>query len=885
MYARHWIILMLAAVGTSFVGHVAWRESFVSRQAAHPRGPWVKQPTVRNASFVVSEGKWLTVGVPREATHLRVMSNAALVEKTSLIAPNVAGRPGWHYTIEYELVGSKGDVIDGGKYHFRTRVTQFMPFGGGTPVRDTLFADCEVVACDTRSMLYPLGQSRRDGRQLRLRLASRDGEIRDVAIRVYYRHERPRFASRFAWSRLSPERRSQLCRALAYPARLTTAYERRNLLHWQWTPAMPIGQEGSDYTRRFLYRTDDVPGVAVGGWDVIAGPVADTDRYVTFPVPVGVGDVRLAFEQVVAQERSAEPTMVELQWFGCGLQERARAWVAVTAPIGSTTIRTDGGLVQVAASHRVAVRATWRARGASEAIAEQSLVATSNLRTYHSTPEVPVEYRIAHLANQATPFRVAVRMPFEAEPTGGPSDDHSSRTCQLRWSLHTRDGRRLDAGTLSFTVVRSRYDWIDPGIGTLSVSDAATWYWSVPVEASRIRLQSDSGTLLIAGYTRPPHLSRTTRVPEEYHPFQRRQSIGRTWFLLQPEQYGARVADNQMTTVSLQERPVEDDANTLAGRYTWMRYEPRGLWKARRLLVPVTLDDTLRRKNLFQDDAGHLPWSNNGVVASERETGSKISELAYCELIANSELHVAPVGRSVGIGFRPMMIFSNPYDKPTTVRIDLDGKPYFAGRITSRRGRLTLPPWPGDVVEERVMRIVADRTMRTFVQRLRVDGAQRFLCRLAYRLDDGALRIPYDKTSADEEIVQLRAFRNASDSSRATLRATIGGIGHRAKGPMESWTVADRIYDLAHAATPSALVLDGSDDEVGPGSICFVRFGSDLPPGPYSIDLQYDGSAAYVIVSRAVAGQAPAPTVDVAYSEGRRSRVACRPPLPDTLPP
>jgi len=913
MYARRWIAILFAASGTLLVGNLAWRRLPAPRNSAGPRARWARQRTSRIASFVTSQGVWLTVNIPHEATHVRVMSNAALREGAPPPALDASGRSGWQYAIGYELVGRHGDVIDRGQYHFRTRITLFLPSGGGTPESETFFANSKYVACDTRSLLYPLARYHRDARWLRLRVASRDADIHDVAVRVYYRHERPRFSSRFAWFRLSRDRRNQLCRALAYPARLTTRYERRNLLHWQWTPAMPIGVEGRDYTRRFLYRMEDVSGVEVGNGDAAGAPVADADRYVTFPVPVGPGDVRLDFGQAVTYGRTGVPRTVQIQWFGHGLRDREQTQISFTPPRGRTVIPTDGGLIQVAAAHRISVRATWRARDARVEDRGETLVAATRLRTYHCTHDIPVEYRIAHLENRATPFRVVVRIPFESESTRGQSGHGAPRSGALRWSLHARDGQTLDAGTLLFSATRSSYDWIDSGVGTVPVSDSTSWYFSVPADADTIRFHAGTGRLLIAGYTRPPRLSRTTRVPEEYSPFRRRKAIGRAWFSIEPERCAARVADNQTAAVSLQIRPPKNHVDLLAGQYRWTRYDPRGLWKARRLLVPAAIQPMHRS----DDRTDGRPRRGEDVIESMAGIRSGVSERTYSELIADTDLHVAPGENQTRTRFRPILVFSGLYNRAVTgpelgsgsffgplpvaadpdsnpknvpdpfvypwntvsprerlhrataIRITLDGNTYFAGKITSRRGRLTLPPWPQGGAGEHVMRITTDRPLRLFVKRLRVAGARLFIGRLAHRLDDGGIRIPYEKTSAGEEIVQLRVFRDASDAGRATLRVTIGGIERRTRGPLDAWTVADHVYDLAPEATSAALVLDGSEETIGPGHVCFVRFGRDLPAGPYTLDLDYNGSMAYVVVSRTVAGQAPPPMVQVAYRGDR----------------
>ena len=79
----------------------------------------------------------------------------------------------------------------------------------------------------------------------------------------------------------------------------------------------------------------------------------------------------------------------------------------------------------------------------------------------------------------------------------------------------------------------------------------------------------------------------------------------------------------------------------------------------------------------------------------------------------------------------------------------------------------------------------------------------------------------------------------------------------RTEGPNLDWTLLNRVYDL-QLLKDCAIPLFGADGEsVFEQHQCFVRFGSDLPPGKYTVHVtREDDVAGYLLLSRTTPGLA-----------------------------
>ena len=795
----------------------------------------------RESATVLSEDRWVEFQIGRVATKFRLLTNAAL---SSTDAPDYDlsnPRLGWRYAIEYELLDSDRNLIRKSEYHFRSEVRQLWDIESERAIYPIFFGKSSLVATQTRAMQVAVDQLDQRVAILRARLLSTDSEIREVVARALVQIERHDYGQRKTWNRMSKERRESITKYCVYGQELLTLAERTSLLRWQWTRCPMLGE----FEQQYLFFIGDEEDQEIREEQIPFGLYVDPVAQGTIPVPEGSARVRLELSRLNAGN---DPAFVRVSWFGLGAENRTFQQYPIGQDNSIIELNVDGGLLQLEPSTRMVVRAFWqpmdelsRETANNWEAFRRNLMSESDdefeitprpvaIRTFLSDQQ-PVEYSVSHFQDQPTPLRLQLRYPLGAlfdnglveinglsPPTEVASTELTvpkTKTRTARWEFESRDGSRVDCGTLEFLPQVSAFDWLTTNGIREQVSDPNEYFFLVPANVSKLKITSSDCRLLCNAYVRPHDLQRKILVPEDYHPFNQIQSINRSWFGLNPNDHLAMIRDNRSFVVATQSRPPEIDNDILNGDYEWIRYTPTGPWIGRQMLIPQTTESELRIRQQSID-------------------------AIYFELPVDQSLEYSAFEtRFENIPLQPQLIFASD-QSPGRVSIHINGQIVMQLKLLAGRGEIDLDDL--DLPSTGQIEIRAEHPARFFLSGLELKDADRFLKRTAQRLEAGQLEFEYKKLTCQSEMLTLRLYRGPSTSERCKLSVKIGcpeSAEQNIKNPCPSWTVTDRLYDLRPLNETPSLMFDDRQP-VDTGHRCFIELGEELPPGNYTIKVQQE---------------------------------------------
>ena len=195
--------------------------------------------TTRSLTFELRKDQWTTFKIPQLAVRLRVLTNAALFETPDPHVFEGVKRPGWRYSIDYQLLGKSGNVVHESEYHFRANIAQYRDVETGEVFSPSFFQNKPSIPINTRTLFLALDQYEEPIDAIRVRLANHEPAISDVVVRVLNQQLRHGYDKSFTWTRLSTRNRERLSRSNVYTEDLLTDVERTNFA------PMAVGADGS----------------------------------------------------------------------------------------------------------------------------------------------------------------------------------------------------------------------------------------------------------------------------------------------------------------------------------------------------------------------------------------------------------------------------------------------------------------------------------------------------------------------------------------------------------------------------------------------------------------------------------------------------------------
>ena len=797
---------------------------------------------------LLNDDQWVEFHIPADAQSIRVLLNAALSTREKPIETLTDPRSGWRYVIEYELVDSRGTVIEHAPYHLRSGIRELVDSDTGELIDPLVFGTTSLVATQTRLIQLPLGIDDQQSRptRIRIRTQQRDPEVVEIVARVFTQQERAHYQDRSTWKHISAKTRRQLARFCVFDQKFLTRSEQASLLRWQWEKALPV----SAPIIRHLYFVGDIDDQEVGQPTLPTGVSIEPGWRSTIPVPTADGELRLVFERT--DSSSSNAAFVNVSWARNALEPPINEEIEIEGDALQYKLPLNGGIVEVQTSEPVSYQSYWTnlqttpvtitddapplERG--QEIELSQAVAGGSVRVYLAD-QTAVEYAISHIDDQPTAFRLSARLGFgEAFLAEDSLEKQEGKLGQaevwsvsklLRWEYLDALGKPIDAGELMIEPEISPYDRLWKQSRPHLVSEKKSFYFSIPMQATTIRFSSEQ-PFLVSGAVRPYDLPWVTRVPEDQQPFERRNRISRKWFTLTPNSHLASIANNRAFMLSTESRVGlfdEDDdlEETIApDESVWYRYEPKGDWIGRQVLVPAAEENEVRLQSLDSYFFEVQPSQTYTVKDFNFRTNQPY-QLRY--------IFTSKDSATQGIA------------KDDWLKVWLNGRLVQEKRLTSARGRVPLNIEKfGDSAE---LRFECSQNAALFFSGADLEGAPRYLKRTACRLEQGTLKFPYYKASADLETLTLSIYRTeqfaGGENGRCQLdvriepdqQDTAQPVLLGQTGPVEQLTALHRVFDLKAAKDQNRAILLGADTPLDIEHKCFIQLGADLPAGNYTI--------------------------------------------------
>ena len=761
--------------------------------------------------YVLGTANELQFDLPPKSLAVRIVSNPNI----EALEHSQVGE-GARYRLGYQVDDHSSRLLLSGDYNKPISATRFRgqeSTGEPLPSR-SFYLDDTITPLDAQMMRLKLTGFDSEPSRLRLRLLEAPPITTDVVVRVFALLPTPEHQQRFQWQRLNSREKARRSQANVYPFRLLTSTEVRDLVEKVWTPLAPLGIEGEDYSSRDLYLRLQA-GERVREEPILPqGLVVDTFSRGVFWVPRGT--TRLRIEPLVPDPDQRDDT-VRFWWQDSvtgQTKQLARPW----AP--HIDLDLGAGLLELNTPVPSLVRA-YEVVGEAEREVEPTL---GLVRYYTTTATETVEYDVEHVGSAKTPFRLDLRVLAD-----GRWDD-PGRTPSVGVRYEARNSREavVAKGVIDHPVQFSRYDHTRTVSGLQAASERSSSFLALPPGVTRLSFRADSGTVLIAGFNRPPDLPRAQRIPEETTERAPQDLLPAVWFAVRPRDSERLRDDDRSFPVYVQQRPAERDPDILAGDYFWEDFQPEDTWRGRYLLVP-------------RDGTPEPPVTRERGLAT-----------IYHPVAPDRDVTVTFASRFLAPMVEPTLLYFRDHEAPDDIEVQIDGTTVVARSVGNRSGELVLPSVsPG----QHVLRIRSDPRTAWFVNHDLRDEKESYIRRLAIRLPNETFTVSVEKSTHEEEVLSFRLFLPGRGTGRTRVRVRLVNPSREAIEPLAGWTFADRVYDLRPAVAGMVRVLDTPGETVDLGQRFFFVLGRDLPPGRYQLEVSPDANTnGYLTLHRVIPG-------------------------------
>lgn len=751
--------------------------------------------TRSTVAYVLPETTWLEFPVSGGGNSIRVLSTAN-VPRDALLPDDAR----LEYAVRYQLINGHGDVVVDRTHHHRTGVSAYEGTATEEVFTRTFYAD-ESESPTTSQRLMATLAGFEDVATVRLRLATKMQPITSVVTRLSERasassSKTPRF-----WQRLSRLQQQLLGDASVYGKNLLTEHEKQQLLESSWRPVGPNGIKGKDYRERRVYMLLEPLGEPSYRKVLPAGLYVDRKLRGVVPLPHPSRDVTLRFSAVESGHTRELNQVITVRWYGRRADAREIHRIAADSDALEWRHHFDAGYLEISAPFPAIVRVF----GGDNEDQIEITPETRYLRGYLADAGRVVDYLVDHTDDQATPYRIDLRVPLTTDSAIG----------SVAFQLVDDVGQVIGEGELGPNIGPSVYDRMLGHQPYEVTTDPARHYFKLGPDVARLRIIADY-PVLVSAYSRPPRLARYTRVPQDYDPYLRNHGepgAVPTWFAVRPEHSVELFNEARVIVLAVQPRPPDNNPDIAAGDYDWVDYLPQGDWLGRHLLNPRLPERVVRNRA-------------RGAIYRTIPTGQVTTLLLQ--------------GESAQQQIEPTLIFLRPTDEPFNLRVELDGQEVIGEQLTGRRGELRLPTVSAG---KHTLRIVTSTQAKWLINYAGA-GSETYTRRLAYRLDQEQLHFRYEKESSDEEVLSVRLQMPAKVSGPTRVRVSVKSAGNNndTEGPVSDFTALEREFEVyPNLEAPLAPVLGTQDQWVERGQTLFLPLGSDLPAGVYPITIWIEG--------------------------------------------
>ncbi len=763
--------------------------------------------------YEVPERDWLEFPLDPGTAQLRIISSATVrdlapIKRAMLADP--AKR--WTYALQIEVLDRNGRVLLAQPWHMRTNLSLFKDAQGRefTPAfylnNDRVPLLSAIIRLNFAGLPPP--------ERLRLRLLRKDADIRDVVARVYLPEKIQAHKIGYLWQRLSEKTRTALAAGNVYPSELLTEEEKRALMFNSWQPIGPKDRHG-ELRRWDYYVLRDNEGEMIDSAIPSAGLRFSAGHSGMVPLPEEGGRLRLHFEPGLAPVQGD----IRLMWYGNTAFQRRQFRLHFDGRPLDHRLDLGGGLLEILADADLSARLYLIDNKGKET---EITPVPQYLRTYRTDLARPIEYGILHVAATPTPIKVDLRT------LTPPEDSWAERSPLLDYALLDQAGKVLKQGRIAISKADSRYDSVVNDYTGARLSDPSTYYFLLPANVARLRLQgaSEDAPVLVAVSSRPLDLPHRYRAPEDQFDFDALGKRVSAWFPLKPENHVQWLADNASVLLTVQPRPPEDRPELLSGRYAWEDFHPLGAWKGRLLLTP--------------QEPG-MPFRSEALPAS------------YQEIIPRRDTAISLPSYEGLRSLAPRLLWVRPQETPASFSLFVDGRPHQQGRLAGRHGEIQLLPLS---VGPHRLRLVSEAGGKFFLNHLEPRSPV-YVQRLANQLEN-ALDFVVARTTSCAETLSVSLFQPSERRARSRLRVEVRGPAPASLAPLPAWVFRLREFDVRPDSRDAVTVFSAQEARTDAGQSFYLPFPAGAPRGLYRITIRLQsGPGGHVLLSRLTPGVKP----------------------------
>ena len=777
----------------------------VSKQSEH----WIKryQSEKRETSelqtsslvYTLKSGDWISFSLPPGTEKIRVISNAHLPPELQLLPDQTL-----KYSFRYQLIDTHGAILVDQTYHHRTKLTRYLN-ESSKQIFGNYYLGYPETPLDGRLMLLSMNTIQ-SAATVRISYIQQTPEIESVALRLYIPDQLQEQQLVSTWLRMSLKNRQKLAHNTAYPPSLLTAEEKRNLLQNQWQVVGPNGIQGRDYHSRTLYILKELEQERILEPVIASGLQMEPGRPGIIPIPEHGGELSIHLTHHDGSPFQ-KPMIVRLDWFGRTRDQHWSRNQLMLADGSAMQLQVQGGLLQLHVEQGAVARVELSTlAGELLDITPAPLI----ISTYQASQGI--EYDILHVDQRSTPLRMDVRKLV--------SEDDEDNTSALQFQWLSDDDQVVYQDILSVPQQPSMYDRLTARHKHFSVTDPVSYYFNLPPEVSRLRVQSGAANVIINAYNQPQPFRKIQRVPENAFVSLDKYNWFPSWFQLRAVNHQQLTLNNALFKIAGQYRPPDIETEQKPDRYLWQDFKP------------------------LQQTQAHL------VLASAEAESYRDQALPglFCQITANRSLQVELGIYGKRQQINPQLIYFRNDTTPFQLDLELDGQIRFTSELAGDQGIISLPPLP---TGQHRLRLITKGGGRFYLNYRRHCDSEQRLKRRVYRLSDNVLSFDVINDQVQDRILSGRIYSAGNDQQRSVLDVDIEPLEPLSMQPVrDSWTFFRRQYDIRTPSGEPAILLYSRNQTLSHGENFFIAFKHDMPIGRYRIHIRLrKGAQAYIGLS------------------------------------
>lgn len=865
-----------------------------------PNVEFLKRIEESNTSvvYVLDKKKWTEFPLPPGTSSIKIVTNVDLPAGIT-----VKPTDSWNYAIEYQLIDKNGKVVKDKEFHFVATLKKYIDKRFSEPITASFYFNLTPVPSDAKVAVLNF-EGTKDISSLRVRAKSMDPVIKNIILRISVNEAVAESKLSYLWLRMSSEQKTMIATGNIYPQELLLENEIHNLMTIQKKPLGPAGIPGRDYISRTLYVSKELEAEEIPPPIMPSGVFIDEVVHGVIPIPEGNHMLRLKITSAGFGKDPSIGSKIHIRWIGRIAQER----LAYDLNWDGTEISWEhvfkGGLLEITASGQLIAR-VYMVDKKTEEITPLHLY----VRTYISDKGLPIQYKINHIGNKPTLFRI--NLSFLMPPEG-----KGVKTPTVHYSLLDKKGRVLKTGILLVDSLHSKiYDLCllstEPteiekhrvviGDNVLIIKKANRTYYLGFLKEGKYTEEKIKDKVLIDqlhSKTFDNEIERDKNIinmvnslitslegqsPSNYdrvayEPFEQRVSNSDAYFFSLPQEVTTiKFSSDQPLLLDAYNRPYdlireikvpEDSYFDDPTRYRqpdWYALKPiddsnlilsnRSVLLTRQYKPAEENPELLEGNYEWKDYHPNGNWLGRNLLTPLEDLRLLREDAlpnVYRAISTNKNVFVDFHSLSGTSVVEPNIAYTRLKTGISPLRIYIDGQLNYQGVIDGTSGEIRLPALKRGI--HHIMVQSNEYTNTKFYVNYVPPSSGDMLKRLVNKLDTKELTFDYEKNDKMDELLSIRFYTPNGISTRSIIGVRVDAP-QRLIGPLHNLSFLNRQFNVRPNLHSAIFVLGADNQKVDEGEIFSIPLKEDLPPGKYQVHIYLvKGVTGYVSLSRIVPG-------------------------------